>query len=200
MSVNQRLANLDDLDSAYRALSGGRRTMSLVDITRELYVILEPHAALIGGICGFMHGVERLTPNIDMVTDLMPNQVLETLQKSGLSADIVRGDALDPLPWVVRGEHDGVPFQILPAGAVGVDLNIAIVQADMRFASVQDFIVSKCIAAGMADMRDVAVLIMKRPELLSFAEEQAEGHRCKSKLDEWVNDQRLREKWCSPQQ
>lgn len=168
--------------------------MSLVDTARKLYAALKSHAVVIGGICGAMHGVERFTRDVDMATDLMPNQVIDALRNAGISADVVRRDAFDPLPWVIRGDHDGVPFQILPAGNVGVDLKRAIVQVDIGFASEHDFIVSKCIAGGQQDMHDVAVLALKRPDLLSFAEEQAEKHMCKAKLDEWMNDQRLRAK------
>lgn len=168
--------------------------MSLVDTARRLYAALMPHGVVIGGICGAMHGVERFTRDVDLATDWTPEQVIDALMGAGIPAEVMRGDVLDPLPWVIRGELDGVPFQILPAGSVGVDPKGAVVQVDIGFASEQDFIVSKCIAGGQQDMHDVAVLALKRPELLAFAEQQADKYGCRAKLDAWMNDRRLREK------
>lgn len=171
--------------------------MSLTDTARILYKLLKPHAIVIGGICGGMHGVERFTRDVDMATDLDSDQVISVLHKAGISAEVVRGDNFDPLPWVIRGTHDGIPFQVLPSGSVGVDLRRAIVQVDIGFASEQDFIVSKCIAGGQQDLHDVAVLALKDPDLLPFAETKAEEHGCRDKLDAWLGDQRLRSRYGS---
>ena len=168
--------------------------MSLVDAARKLYAALKPHGVVIGGICGAVHGVERFTRDVDLATDWTPEQVIDALHHAGIAADVVRGDVLDPLPWVIRGELDGVPFQVLPAAVVGVDPKRAMVQVDIGFACERDFIVSKCIAGGQQDMHDVAVLALKRPELLAFAEEQADRHACRARLDAWMNDRRLQAK------
>lgn len=142
-----------------------------------------------------MHGIERFTRDVDMATDLEPDQVLSALHKAGIVAEVIRGDAFDPLPWVIRGSHDGIPFQVLPAGSIGVDPKQAVIQVDLGFASERDFIVSKCIAGGQQDMHDVAVLSFKKPELLPFIESQADQHGCRDKLDAWLNDQRLRSRY-----
>jgi len=169
--------------------------MSLTDTARILYEALKPHAVVIGGICAGMHGVERFTRDIDMATDLKSDQVVAALHQAGISADVVRGDIFDPLPWVIQGVHDGIPFQVLPAGSIGVDPKKAMVQVGIGFASEQDFIVSKCIAGGQQDLHDVAVLVLKRPDLLAFAEAQAEERGCRDKLDSWLSDRRLRSRY-----
>lgn len=160
-----------------------------------LYEALKPHAVIIGGICANMHGVERFTRDVDMATNLKSDQVIAALGKVGITAEVVQGDAFDPLPWVIKGSHEGIPFQVLPAGSIGVDPKKAVIQVDIGFASEHDFIVSKCIAGGQQDLHDVAVLVLKRPDLLKFAEAQAEERGCKDKLDSWLNDQRLRSRY-----
>ena len=59
-------------------------------------------------------------------------------------------------------------------------------RVQIGFASEEDFIASKCIAGGQQDLHDVVVLTMKRPELLPFAEAQAEKYKCRDKLDAWA--------------
>ena len=169
--------------------------MSLTDTARKLYALFKPHGVVIGGICATVHGVERFTRDVDMATDLSPDQVMEILGKAGIQAELVRSDASESLSWVVRGADDGIPFQLLPAGDIGVDPNRALIQVEIGFACEQDFIVSKCIAGGQQDLHDVAVLVLKRPDLQSFAEAKAGEHGCRDKLEAWLGDQRLRSRY-----
>ena len=169
--------------------------MSLTDTARILYGALKPHAVVIGGICASMHGVERFTRDVDLATTLESDQVIAALHQVGIAAEVVRGGALDPLPWVIKGSHEGIPFQVLPAGRIGVDPDRAVVRVDIGFASEHDFIVSKCLAGGQQDLHDVAVLALIRPDLLPFAETQADAHGCRDKLDAWLDDQRLRSRY-----
>lgn len=169
--------------------------MSLTDTARKLYAALKPHGVVIGGICAAMHGVERFTRDVDMATDLGPDQVIATLREAGIEAEIHHGNAFEGLSWVIRGTDDDIEFQVLPARDIGVDPKRGLIQVEIGFASEQDFIVSKCIAGGQQDLHDVAVLAMKRPDLLPFAEAQAEAHECRDKLDAWLGDQRLRARY-----
>ena len=66
----------------------------------------------------------------------------------------------DTLPWIVKGAVDGVPFQVLPAANIGVDPSHAELRAELKIASVEDFIASKCKAGGQQDLHDVAVLAL----------------------------------------
>jgi len=165
--------------------------MSLVKVARKLYVILQPHGVLIGGICGAMHGVERFTRDVDMATDLSAAKVVSLLKKAGIAAEIRHGDATDALSWVVKGACDDVEFQILPAGDVGVNLDNALLRVELGIAPEKDFITSKCIAGGQQDLHDVAALVLLNEALRAFAIDQAERHGCMDKLDAWLSDERL---------
>jgi hypothetical protein len=165
--------------------------MTLVAAARRLFAAFDPHAVLIGGICGAMHGVERFTRDVDIATDLAPEAVLAALSRAGLDGELRRGSPEDVLSWVVTGTVDGVPFQVLAAADVGVDPARAELRAELRIASVHDFIVSKCRAGGQQDLHDVAVLTLLDPMRLPFAKAQALASGCAGKLDAWLNDLRL---------
>lgn len=164
----------------------------LLAAARKLYQALAPHAVLIGGICGAMHGVERFTRDIDFAADLLPEDLIDLLSEKGITAQIRRGTSVtEPLSWVISGDCDGVPFQILPAIEISVDVANAVLKVDLGFASVEDFITSKCLAGGHQDLHDVAALILQQPKLNDFAISQANRFNCADKLEAWLNDQRL---------
>ncbi len=169
--------------------------MSLTTVTRKLLAILEPHGVVIGGVCGMMHGVERFTRDVDLATDLLPEKVILIL--GDIEAEIQKGDALDPLPWVIKGVCDGIEFQVLPAKSVGVSLENSVVQVELRIASEEDFITSKCIAGGQQDLHDVAVMALQNKGLKWFAMQQANTHDCRDKLDGWLEDERLKARYGS---
>lgn len=165
--------------------------MSLVSVATRLYATLEPHAVLIGGICGAMHGVERFTRDVDMATDLSAAKVVSLLKKAGIDSEIQHGEATDALTWVVKGICEDIEFQIIPASDVGVSLDNALLRVELGIASEKDYITSKCIAGGQQDLHDVAVLVMLNKRLRTFATDKAERHGCKNKLDAWLTDERL---------
>jgi hypothetical protein len=169
--------------------------VSLVAAARRLHAALEPHAMLIGGICGAMHGVERFTRDVDLASDLVPERVVALLTKQGIACELRRGGADDTLAWVVSGQCDGVDFQVMPSLDVGVRLANAELRAELRIASPRDFIASKCIAGGQQDLHDVAALVFLRPELIAVAREAAHAHGCVEKLEAWLADARLQARY-----
>jgi len=169
--------------------------VTLVAAARKLYAALDPHAVIIGGICGAMYGVERFTRDVDLATDLSPELVITRLTAHGIPSNPRSGVAGESLKWVVSGVCDAVEFQVLAADDVGVRLDRAEMHAQLRIASVADFVTSKCMARGQQDLHDVAVLTLLDPALLPFARTQAQAQRCLGKLEAWLADERLRARY-----
>jgi len=166
--------------------------MTLLAAAHKLYDLLAPHAVLIGGVCAVMHGVERFTRDVDLATELSPEQVVELLTGAHIDAEVRRSNSLtEPLPWVISGCCDGVDFQILPAQHIGVNISHAMIRVELGCASVEDFIASKCMAGGQQDLHDVAVMVLQQPALSEYAMTQATQHHCSDKLNLWLTDKRL---------
>jgi len=169
--------------------------MRLSEVARRLLEILDPEGVLIGGICGALYGVERFTRDVDIAADLDAETIVQRLNGAGIDAAVRRSNEPDDLSWVVHGLLEGVEFQILPAAETGIAHNLFEVKAGLRIADLNSFITSKCIAAGQQDMHDVAALCLISPELETFCRESAEGHGCLEKLESWLSDRRLRQRY-----
>lgn len=169
--------------------------MLLDDAARQLLAIFDPDGVVIGGICGAVYGVERFTRDVDLAVGITPEAVIARLQQEGVEATVGRSSEPGELSWVVHGEIGGVEFQVLPAGETGIGSASVEMKAGLRVPDVQSFIASKCIAAGQQDMYDVAALCLMDSGLEPFAREMAEQHHCLEKLESWLADRRLRQKY-----
>ena len=173
--------------------------MQLDQAARRLLEIFDPEGVLIGGICGAIYGVERFTRDVDVAVKMDSDAVVARLKQAGIEAKVMSSNEPGDLSWVVSGAIEGVEFQILPAKETGVNRATVEMKAGLRVPDVKSFIVSKCTAAGQQDMHDVAVLCLLYVELEPFARETAAQHGCLEKLESWLSDHRLRQKY-QPQQ
>ncbi len=158
------------------------------------------HLVIVGGLAGFLHGVDRYTTDVDLATDLTSEEVAGRLAEIGLATTVHAGAADDPLPWVAEAEIDGVPVQILPIGAIGADVGAhpLLEEYGLRLVSAQGFIRSKCYAGGHQDMLDVAVLVLKNPPLAEYARDEARRHGGLDLLNRWLSDRRILAKYAPP--
>ena len=102
-------------------------------------------------------------------------------KRDRLSSDL-GGDPEDPHPWVVRGDIEGVRFDILPQIAgTRVERGTPLPGLGIRVCGVSDFIALTCDAGGPQDLVDVANLISVRPDLreeaLRIARDYGISHR-----------------------
>jgi len=171
--------------------------MQLSDAARRLLGILDPEGILIGGICGTVYGVERFTRDIDVAADLDAEAVVQRLKKAGIKAAVRASHEPGDLSWVVHGTMEGIEFQVLPARETGVEHCSVQIKAGLRIPDINSFITSKCIAACQQDMHDVAALCLLYPEIEPFAKDAAEKHGCLQKLEAWLDDRRLRQRYSS---
>jgi len=171
--------------------------VQLNEAARRLLEVMAPEGVLIGGICGFIYGVERYTRDIDLATTLDAEKVISRLRDAGIEADMRSSNEPGDLSWVISGEIEGVEFQILPAAETGMDGARVELKAGLRVPDINSFIVSKCIAAGQQDMHDVAALCMMHPGILMFAKSEADKRGCLNKLESWLDDRRLQQRYAS---
>ncbi len=151
--------------------------MSLEKNLKDLSLILEAIKgdgsisgyALIGGLSVATWGVPRATMDIDFVISVVPERpldgVVSALVKKGLRAELHRGAHTDPVPYLIRGEIKGVPFDLIIStkkweneaidAAVGVKYRGAIVPV----IPVEYLIVMKLKANGLKDVLDVKELL-----------------------------------------
>ena len=169
--------------------------MQLSEAAARLLALLDPEGVLIGGICGAVYGVERFTRDVDIAADLDADVIVQRLQDAGIKADVRRSNEPGDLSWVVHGQFENIDFQVLPASETGITPARFEIKAGLRVAVITDFITSKCIAAGQQDMHDVAALCLIQPELETFGRECAIQHGCLEKLESWLNDRRLQQRY-----
>ena len=169
--------------------------MQLSEAAARLLALLDPEGVLIGGICGAVYGVERFTRDVDIAADLDAECIVQRLQDAGIKANVRRSNEPGDLSWVVHGQFENIDFQVLPASETGITPARFEIKAGLRVAVITDFITSKCIAAGQQDMHDVAALCLIQPELEAFGRECATQHGCLEKLESWLNDRRLQQRY-----
>lgn len=169
--------------------------MQLSEAAARLLALLDPEGVLIGGICGAVYGVERFTRDVDIACDLDPDVIVKRLNDAGISSDVRRSSEPGDLSWVLFGQLEGIDFQVLPASETGISRDDFEIRAGLRVASIRAFITSKCIAAGQQDMHDVAALGLMYPEFEPFSRDCAEEHGCLDKLESWLDDRRLQQRY-----
>ncbi|MCP5119444.1 MAG: nucleotidyl transferase AbiEii/AbiGii toxin family protein, partial [bacterium] len=97
----------------------------LVVAAERLAGILGDQCVLIGGMAVSAWGHVRATNDIDFAGRGEPEVLRETLSSNGIDTTLSTGDVLDgDLPWVLRGEVGGVPFEIL-APSISIDWDAA---------------------------------------------------------------------------
>jgi predicted nucleotidyltransferase len=140
------------------------------------------HYVIVGGIAVILHGIPRLTADLDIILDLDPanaSQAIEVLQAAGFVAEVpvdIREFADENIrrSWIVDKHmkalslHDGempptvidllaespIPFEDLYQRAKVVSLEAM----TLRVAAIPDLIVLKRLSGRPEDLRDVAEL------------------------------------------
>jgi hypothetical protein len=173
-----------------------RRRVDLVSAAVRLARLLGPdECVLIGGLAVGVHGYVRATDDLDFISRQTLGFTREKLQEAGIKTRLLRGDVLDGGFSCLKGEIDGIPFDVLPP-LVPIDWDRALA-LDMRGGTIKvvglDALLQlKFRAGGPQDLLDAARLVMLHPETEARARELATAYRALDQFETWLNSPRTR--------
>jgi hypothetical protein len=151
---------------------------------------------LIGGLAVMAHGFVRGTRDVDLLTRLPLAQARKRLEQSGLPTRRMRGDPLEGDFPCLKGDCDGVPFDVVPQivpvhweAAFPVGATDA---GSLRVVPLADLLALKLKAQGAKDLMDAAILVLLHPETETRARELATAYGSLDRLESWLRDPRAR--------
>jgi hypothetical protein len=150
---------------------------------------------LIGGLAVGVHGYVRATDDLDFISRLSLDRTRERLRQAGIEARLLRGEVLEAGFSCLKGEIDGIPFDILPPlvpiaweGAVTLDFG----RDKLRVVDLDGLLRLKLRAAGPQDLLDAAHLVLRHPGTEARARELATAYRALDRFEMWLTDPRMR--------
>jgi len=152
---------------------------------------------LVGSMAVAAWGYVRATDDVDFVANKEADLVLDRLKNAGISARVHKGTILDgDLAWCVKGRLSGVAFDVLPP-LVPLDFDRAVTVTlsggkAVRVVDLNGLLRLKLRAGGPQDLLDAVQLLRKHPEHLQDLRPVAEAYSQWERLEEWLNDPRLR--------
>jgi hypothetical protein len=173
-----------------------RRRPDLVSAAVRLARLLgSDECVLIGGLAVGVHGYVRATDDLDFVSRPSLAVTRERLLKAGLETRLLRGDVLDGGFSCLKGEIDGIPFDVLPplvpiAWDRALPLDIG--GGTLKVVDLDGLLQLKFRAGGPQDLLDAARLVMLHPEAEARAQELATAYRARDRFDIWLHDPRIR--------
>lgn len=147
--------------------------------------------ALIGGMALGAHGVGRSTADADLLAvdrSLLQPERWDAARAAGLTVEVRRGDAWNPLVGVVRlGRRRSAPVDVVLVGDWMAPMlrrtapPVRIRGVTVPLLSAADLVLLKLYAGGPLDLRDVEALLLRVPALAAIVEERLSGapHSCR---------------------
>jgi hypothetical protein len=149
---------------------------------------------LIGGLAVGVHGYVRATDDLDFISRQPLADTREKLRKAGLETRLLRGDVLDGGFSCLKGEIDGIPFDVLPPlvpiawdQALALDMG----GGTLKVVDLDSLLQLKFRAGGPQDLLDAARLVLFHPEIEERARELATAYRARDRFDIWLRDPRI---------
>ena len=173
-----------------------RRRPDLASAAVRLARLLGPdECVLIGGLAVGVHGYVRATDDLDFISRASLAVTRERLLKAGIETRLLRGDVLAGGFSCLKGEIDGIPFDVLPplvpiAWDRALPLDIG--GGTLKVVDLDGLLQLKFRAGGPQDLLDAARLVMLHPETEARAQELATAYRARDRFDIWLRDPRIR--------
>jgi hypothetical protein len=150
---------------------------------------------LVGGLAVGVHGYVRGTDDLDLLTRVPLLRTRQILREAGVETRILRGVAFEGGFDCLKGELDGIPFDVLPplvpiAWDDAVTLDVDSMQ--VRVVGLDGLLALKFRAAGPQDLLDAARLVLRHPEHEARARELARAYRTLDRFEVWLEDPRIR--------
>ena len=173
-----------------------RRRGDLVSAAVRLARLIGPdECVLVGGLAVGVHGFVRATNDLDFVSRLPLELTRRRLRQGGLGTRLVRGSVLDGGFSCVKGEIDGIPFDVLPPLvpiAWEDALRIDVAGGTLSVVDLDGLLRLKFRAGGPQDLLDVARLVLLHPNTEERARELATAYRASDRFEMWLEDPRTR--------
>jgi len=151
---------------------------------------------LAGGLAVMAHGFVRATRDVDILTRIPLSEARVRLEASGLATRLLKGDPLEGGFSCLKGECEGLPFDILPQlvpvhweAAPRVEGRGA---GSLRVVPLVDLLALKLKAQGPKDLMDAAILVLLHPETEARALELATAYRVLDRFEHWLSAPRTR--------
>jgi hypothetical protein len=173
-----------------------RRKFDPLRVAARLTDVLGERTFVIGGYAVAAWGFERATQDVDLAVDLSAAEAERRLTSAGLEVRKTRGGVREgDLPWVLSGQMDGVPFQVMPP-AVAIDWlhsrELDMAGARLKVVGLSDLLRLKLKAGGPKDLMDVTELLRAHPGLAAGTRATAEAYGVSEELDLWLTRSRSR--------
>jgi hypothetical protein len=150
---------------------------------------------LVGGLAVGVHGYVRATDDLDFVVRRPLSETRDRLRKAGIETRLLRGDALDGGFSCLKGEIDGIPFDVLPP-LVTIDWERAIPLEMpgglLQVVDLDSLLRLKFRTGGPQDLLDGARLVLRHPETEARAVELATAYRARDRFEAWLRHPRTR--------
>jgi hypothetical protein len=150
---------------------------------------------IVGGLAVALHGYVRATDDIDILSRVALVEVKGRLAARGIVTELFRGDRLGGDFPSLKGELDGIRFDVLPELAP-VDWEGApefkVGGVTLRIVDLPGLLALKLRAGGPQDLLDAAALVLLHPEIAPLATRLATAHGVGSRLASFLGDARLR--------
>jgi hypothetical protein len=150
---------------------------------------------LIGGLAVGVHGYVRGTDDLDLITRVPLSRTQQLLRAAGIETRILRGDIVEGGFDCLKGELEGIPFDVLPplvpiAWGDAVTLDVDSMQ--VKVVDLDGLLALKFRAAGPQDLLDAVRLVLRHPEHEARARELARAYRTLDRFEVWLKDPRIR--------
>lgn len=157
-----------------RATGPGQSLLLLLDVVG----VLEKQGieyGVVGALAASVYGTVRATTDADAVVSASQSKLaglVKVFRKAGLSADLRRGDAEDPIPALLAASDRFGNRVDLLGGLRGLDpdafertIAVPFSGTTLRIIGREDFIAMKCFAGGALDIADAqeAIRAADRP-------------------------------------
>ena len=173
-----------------------RRRGDLVGAAVRLARLIGPdECVLVGGLAVGVHGFVRATNDLDFISRLPLELTRRRLQQAGIGTRLVRGGVLDGGFSCVKGEIEGIPFDVLPPLvpiAWEDALRIDVAGGTLSVVDLDGLLRLKFRAGGPQDLLDAARLVLLHPETEERARELATAYRAADRFEIWLKDPRIR--------
>ena len=174
-----------------------RRPLRFVRVARRVADAIGPDDCLLaGGLAVMAHGFVRVTRDVDLLTRLRLPEARARLERNGLATRLLKEDVPAGGFSCLKGECDGLPFDVLPQivpihwdAALPVEAHGA---GPLRVVPLGDLIALKLKAQGPKDLMDAAILVLLHPEIEARARELALAYRVQDRFEAWLDHPRTR--------